>query len=185
MTAAALLAELRRRGVELWAEGDRLGYRAPRGALTPELREAVAARKGELLELLRGGPARPAPAQEPGAAQGGPEPQAPLEVEGHRIKPWSNAGVREEIERRGWAVIYSRTLGEPVLWLRDSNVVVPGRWRRLVGYTLEELEALKGVTPDGLREIHAAKKVFGGTVLPPEEARRAKEALERKGGDGA
>ncbi|QBS37116.1 hypothetical protein E1B22_03775 [Thermaerobacter sp. FW80] len=53
MTAAALLTELRRRGVEVWADGDRLCYRAPRGALTPELREAVRAHKGELLAVLR------------------------------------------------------------------------------------------------------------------------------------
>lgn len=134
-------------------------------------------------EQAAGGPAvRPAPAQEPGAALGGPEPQAPLAAEGS-MKPWSTAGVRAELERRGWTLIYSKTLGEPVLWLRDSNVVVPGRWRKHVAYTLAELAALRGVTPDGLREIHAAKKVFGGTVLPPEEARRVRAAVEGEGAE--
>lgn len=113
--------------------------------------------------------------------RGRPRPQAPLEGEGHRTKPRDFDGVREDLQRRGWAVIYSRTLDEPVLWLRDSGVVVPERWRKYVAYTLAELEALRGVTPDGLREIHAAKRVFGGRVLPPEEARRARAALERAG----
>jgi len=53
MTAAALLAKLRQRGVELWADGGRLCYRAPRGALTPELVEVVRAHKAELVAALR------------------------------------------------------------------------------------------------------------------------------------
>jgi hypothetical protein len=48
----ALLGELRNRGVHLSVEGDALRYRGPRGALTPELREAVAANKPELVRLL-------------------------------------------------------------------------------------------------------------------------------------
>jgi pyochelin synthetase len=38
MTAGELLANLRKRGVELWADGDRLRYNAPKGVLTPFLR---------------------------------------------------------------------------------------------------------------------------------------------------
>jgi hypothetical protein len=52
MTALALLAELRRRRVELIPEGSALRYRAPQGALTAELREAVARHKPELVRLL-------------------------------------------------------------------------------------------------------------------------------------
>lgn len=53
MTAADLLIELKTRGVELRPEGDNLRYRAPSGALTPELRDAVKTRKAELLAALR------------------------------------------------------------------------------------------------------------------------------------
>ena len=53
MTLDALLAELSARGVQLWAEGDHLRLRAPKAALTPELREVLAERKAELLTLLR------------------------------------------------------------------------------------------------------------------------------------
>ena len=54
MTAAALLAELGDRGIELWAEGERLRFRAPAGAMTPELRERIRARRAELLARLAG-----------------------------------------------------------------------------------------------------------------------------------
>ena len=49
----ALLAELRRRDVRLWADGDRLRCTAPAGVLTPELRNQIQQRKTEILELLR------------------------------------------------------------------------------------------------------------------------------------
>ncbi|MEO6463483.1 MAG: condensation domain-containing protein, partial [Candidatus Eisenbacteria bacterium] len=66
MTANALLEELRRRGVRLSANGDRLRVSAPPGALDPRLRDLLAARKEEILATLRGAT---------GAA--GPRPQPP------------------------------------------------------------------------------------------------------------
>jgi hypothetical protein len=53
LTAHALLATLRHRGIELTADSGRLHYRAPRGVLTADLLAAVAAQKGELLAVLR------------------------------------------------------------------------------------------------------------------------------------
>lgn len=50
--------------------------------------------------------------------------------------------------------------------------MVPERWRRYVGYTVDELKALAGVTQEGLRVTHQAKRIMGGTVLPPEETTR-------------
>ncbi len=47
-----LLTELRRRDVTLWVDGDSLRFSAPTGALTPELRAEMGARKSELLETL-------------------------------------------------------------------------------------------------------------------------------------
>ena len=54
MTPTQLLAELRRRAIELIPDGDTLAYRGPRGVLTPELRDAIASDKPGLLALLRG-----------------------------------------------------------------------------------------------------------------------------------
>ncbi len=53
MTVAELIDALRARTIELWFEGDRLRYRAPKGALTHELRNALVARRSEVLGHLR------------------------------------------------------------------------------------------------------------------------------------
>ncbi|NJL04627.1 MAG: amino acid adenylation domain-containing protein [Chloroflexaceae bacterium] len=43
---------LREQGIQLYADGERLRYRAPTGVLTPALREQLGQRKDELLRLL-------------------------------------------------------------------------------------------------------------------------------------
>jgi hypothetical protein len=48
-----LLQRLARQGVELWFEGDRLRFRAPKGALSPEQRAEVGGRRAEVLAELR------------------------------------------------------------------------------------------------------------------------------------
>ncbi|MGC3998932.1 MAG: condensation domain-containing protein [Anaeromyxobacter sp.] len=53
MDAASLLAELRGQGIELWFEGDRLRFRAPRGALGPQLRASLSAQRSQVLAHLR------------------------------------------------------------------------------------------------------------------------------------
>ena len=54
MTAADLLTHCRERGIVLVDQGDRLQFRAPKGALTPDLKAALARHKGALLAILRG-----------------------------------------------------------------------------------------------------------------------------------
>ena len=51
MAVRDLLAELRRRGIELAVAGERLRYR-PKDAVTPELRAAMVGCKADLLQLL-------------------------------------------------------------------------------------------------------------------------------------
>jgi thioesterase domain-containing protein len=53
LTTRAFLTELRRRGVLVWIEGDRLRCNAPQGVLTTELRAQLAERKPEILAFLR------------------------------------------------------------------------------------------------------------------------------------
>jgi amino acid adenylation domain-containing protein len=53
MTLSEFLAQLRALDIRVWAEGDRLRYSAPTGALTPGLREELVARKEEILAFLR------------------------------------------------------------------------------------------------------------------------------------
>ena len=51
-SAENLIAELERVGVTVWAEADRLRYKAPQGSLTPELEQRLTDDKGRLLALL-------------------------------------------------------------------------------------------------------------------------------------
>ncbi len=53
MTTLELLTQLRKLGIKLWAEGDQLRYTAPKGKLTPHLRENIVARKAEILNFLK------------------------------------------------------------------------------------------------------------------------------------
>lgn len=55
MNAVKLLRSLRDEGVQLWREGDKLRYRAPKG-LAPGVVEAVGACKAQILELLQQSP---------------------------------------------------------------------------------------------------------------------------------
>jgi amino acid adenylation domain-containing protein len=54
-----LLSEIAGRGLRLRLDGDRIVLRGPRGRLTPELRDVVAARRSELVALLVGGKDNP------------------------------------------------------------------------------------------------------------------------------
>jgi len=84
MTTAGLLADLRRLGVVLWAEGDRLRFNAPAGVLTPDFRAQLAERKAEILGLLRGKPGRAS-----GAAAAAPRGQQILPAGRDRELPLS------------------------------------------------------------------------------------------------
>ena len=52
MSPRELLVQLREKGVEIKSNGDRLLIDAPKGAITPDLRDALAANKAELLRIL-------------------------------------------------------------------------------------------------------------------------------------
>ncbi len=77
MIARNLLSELRKKGVEVKTSGDdRLVIDAPKGAITPELRNALAAHKVELLQILKSEQQAQASAPiAPGPAE--PETRAP------------------------------------------------------------------------------------------------------------
>jgi amino acid adenylation domain-containing protein len=53
LTAPALISALNEKGIELWFEGARLRFRAPKGALTAELRAEVAVRREVIVAHLR------------------------------------------------------------------------------------------------------------------------------------
>jgi amino acid adenylation domain-containing protein len=53
LSVSELLGVLSAQGVELWFEGDRLRFRSPKGALSPEQRAELVAKKAEILAHLR------------------------------------------------------------------------------------------------------------------------------------
>lgn len=53
MNTVELMTELGRRGVVLYLDGDRLRFRAPVGALVPELRAAIAEQRLAIIGRLR------------------------------------------------------------------------------------------------------------------------------------
>ena len=53
MNVHTLLEQLHGRGIDVWAEGERLRCQAPAGALTPELRDQILLCKHDILRFLR------------------------------------------------------------------------------------------------------------------------------------
>lgn len=53
MTTLEFLTDLRAKGVHIWAEGDKLRYRAPSGVITGDIRTELGVCKAKILELLR------------------------------------------------------------------------------------------------------------------------------------
>ncbi|MBT9168572.1 MAG: hypothetical protein DDT19_01919 [Syntrophomonadaceae bacterium] len=76
--------------------------------------------------------------------------------------------AQELVARQGWCAVKSEALGgEVVIWAKNTTVTIPSQWRGAVVYTLKELAALATPpkpTPDQLRLIHEAKRIFSGTV---------------------
>lgn len=54
MTLTTLLRQLATQQIKLWVEGDQLRIQAPKGVMTPTLRDQIAAQKSELLTWLQG-----------------------------------------------------------------------------------------------------------------------------------
>ncbi len=81
--------------------------------------------------------------------------------------------ARELLKKQGWVAIKSHALdGEIVLWVLNGKIVIPARWQSNVRYTMDEIAALVadgGVTEEGLRRVHEAKRIFSGTVCRAKE----------------
>lgn len=78
MNAAAVIIDAAAVGVRLWREGARIRYRAPVGALTPDLRARIATHRAEILELLT--PAEKIEEQPPAPLTPPPPPKPSLDA---------------------------------------------------------------------------------------------------------
>src|SRR2546423_2736083 len=94
MTARELLTELKQKGVDIKANGDRLVIDAPKGAITPELRTSLTEHKSELLTILRApSPEQPAPRPKASSLVS----ERPVETP-PPIAPQASSSVAEEIK---------------------------------------------------------------------------------------
>lgn len=142
-----LLRELEELGYEVAFEGNNIrltwrGQGKPDPATVKPLLDELKRRKEEAIRWL-------APRQ--------PEPDYKAEAE----------KAQELLREQGWCVVWSRVLGEPVVWVRDGKVAIPERWKDAVKYHLRELEALTRPPkpgPEELRKLHQAKRLFGGEI---------------------
>jgi hypothetical protein len=99
-TAAKLLAELRRAGINLTAVGDRLMYDAPTGSLTPALRAAIAEHRNQIMqELLAQEVSRQLDALVPHSGDDGP----PRMIHRDLLRP-ERASDREMVDLASWAL---------------------------------------------------------------------------------
>jgi TubC N-terminal docking domain len=142
MTAIELLTEVRQRGIHMTAQGDPLRLDAPNGAVTPELREALIARKEELLSLL---------IQPPTAVARGSEPESP-------------ANIPEAGEPIVAVKVWSDILGEAV-WVVTSDVPRTDWPTDAPVYTHAEVKLLTLIGPDTVGWVHSAKELFGARVV--------------------
>jgi hypothetical protein len=115
--AQALLAELRRLGVEVVATGDRLRFKPPSG-VTPELRERMREHKGALLDLVRNAPTSP------------PEPS-----------PRRAAGELEAVRNRLSALLQGRLWKDSAGWWPKDTGLSPSHAERVANAAMETAPA--------------------------------------------
>lgn len=150
VSAEAVLSELRKRGVEVIATGDRLRFR-PAERVTRELRRQLLENKPELLGIL----ADPPTLLETlgGVEESGPSLIA-SDVSAMPLSEFAEAGLVLRMR--------SEALDEAVVLASDNATVDPGElW---VVYRARELAELLKLDRSSLKQVHQIKKMFRGTV---------------------
>lgn len=75
--------------------------------------------------------------------------------------------IRHALNERGICAVKSGVLNGEVIYFARDGPAAAGAPEKAVVYTLGELRQLVASPPDeaGLRQLHEAKKVFGGTIF--------------------
>ena len=70
--------------------------------------------------------------------------------------------IAGQIAERGFAVVHSTVLGGAIVLAYDPEDIPEAVALKYVSYTMGEVRELqrRGISPDGLRRVHLAKKVF-------------------------
>ena len=138
--AAELMAQVRARGGELHAEGDRLLYR-PAQALSSELLSALKAHKDELLDVLHG----------------------------NLSDPTDGPVLAERLEPVAWR-LHSRLLNRELWLVRDERTAddLAAEFPGVPVLRLDEVPILCGKPPELVRAIVETKAQFPGARLVEE-----------------
>jgi amino acid adenylation domain-containing protein len=175
VTTLQLLSRLRELDVHLWADGDRLRYANPPGALAPSLLNEIAARKGEIMEILRSVGAQAPP---PPITRRAPGSRTPLSFAQERVwfmeelSPGSaffNIDTAVRLNYRLDPVILERTLNEIVRRhesLRTTFLTVDEEVTQVV-----HPEMKISLPVDDLTSLPAAERDAEATRRATEEAR--------------
>jgi hypothetical protein len=163
VTPAAILNELQTRGVVLSVEGGALRYRAPKGAITPELRQALVENKRDIVTALASGKAANTARRERGTLGNVPPPEG---------QPCRRVSADTDLTDGVVAAVLlkSAVLGGALVWLvaddetlaEHPDIICAG----LPVFFFDELEQLRGKTLAELQAIGMVKAVFRtGRVL--------------------
>jgi hypothetical protein len=136
MTVNEILSEIQRIGGQIQTYGNRLRVEAPKGRLSPELKEAVAICKPELLNALR---------------TRDDVDNADLDQSASRLEQM-NVALRIESEELGTVWIVS---SERYRCLADTTDPI---------YTVTDARHLVQLAPSQVRLLNSFMKQFGGTV---------------------
>jgi len=148
VTPTAILNELQTRRVVLFVEGGALRYRAPKGAITPELRQALIENKTDILTAITSGKGANIARQERGALDSlSSETAATADLTSGTI-----AAVKlvNTIIGDVWLVADDATLSEHPDIIRGGLPVI----------FFDEVEQLRGKTPAELKAIGMVKATF-------------------------
>ena len=148
---APLLEKLRRRGVQFEPYGDSVRFR-PINALTSDERAIFKRNKGAVLSVLYR-----------------EKSQAAVEMPATGSSNEHLGQLEESVRKNGYVLLWSDVLNDLVA-MCQTNADAERVPRGVVAYTVAELSILFGdyaPTPSesGLRLIHRAKKLGGGTVM--------------------
>lgn len=150
MNVQSFLTDLQDRGVSLAADGGRIHYQ---GHLSEQDHALIRAHKAALLRALGQSP-KPLP----------PRPED--------LQPFDQTHLAAI--HAGQAVeVWSGILQDWLHWVRDeaikARLIEQGIDKGAI-YTLGELAVVIGIPPEDLKNLHALKRRFGGTLQGPARA---------------
>lgn len=67
-----------------------------------------------------------------------------------------------------WVVLDSKLLNENILIIKNENVKIPNKYKKLESYTVHELKMLlqdADLDKQDLKELHNLRKMFNGTFI--------------------